>query len=75
MVFSAEDKILIKELRDKGAWCKETHYRISNEKFVPSWCQQAVKNDCHNRISGKETTRSGITNANQYQCCRRTGAE
>ena len=37
---------------------KETHYRISNEKLVPSWCQQAVK-----KIS---TTRSVVRKPREW---------
>src|SRR6218665_3720335 len=49
MVFSAEDKILIKELKETkgyGAMRLTTEFPM---KLVPRWCQQAVKKDCHNR--------------------------
>jgi len=49
MVFSAEDKILIKELKETkgyGAMRLITEFPM---KLVPSWCQQAVKKDSHNR--------------------------
>src|SRR6218665_1310558 len=50
MVFSAEDKILIKELRETkgyGAMRLITEFPM---KIGPhSRCRQAVKKDCHNR--------------------------
>ena len=45
MVFSAEDKILIKELKEtiKGLWRNETHYRISYENWSLAGVSKLLK--------------------------------
>src|SRR6218665_1336625 len=50
MVFSAEDTILIKELREtKGYGAMRLITDFPMKIGLYSWCQQAVKKDCHNR--------------------------
>ena len=77
MVFSAEDKILIKKLREtKGYGVR----RLITEFPMKNWSLAGVskllkKIATTGSVARKPRDANKTMDANKYQCCRRTGAE